>query len=790
MTKIRKVLVVDNNATIVELVSAHLAASGYEVAKAFDGLQALDRLVESNQLPDVILLDLIMPRLDGQRLTRFLKQDPIYAAIPVVILTGIASEDEGTILAFGADAYIAKGRIENTMAHILETFRWIETRIGPEEKRSTVMGVEKLYPREMTRELLHIKGHLDTMLSLMGEGVVEIDQDHRILYANPAACRLLGKDDHRLFGKALPGFFGAGERVEEYLSSVPCGTEASPPPVQIEHGHRTIRISFSTLVERSNFCGSIVLLEDVTAQMRRERSLLDLMEAIVQNAPIGLCLLDAAGMILASNPAFSRILHLPEGRVAVGAPLATYLEGTGLATESLLHPPDSAADVEPRSVEFTTLVFPERVVLTTSTTVIDTVEGSRVLLLIEDVTEKAGMERDLRRMNEELAKANRAKSTFLSMVSHELRTPLSVVRGYLSLILEGKIGPEPERVTEALRVADKRARHLQHLIEELLDLSRIESGRLSLRKEPISVTKHVREVVEMFRDDQQRRKLSIEIEIPEDLPAALADHDKVHQIFTNFLSNAVKFTGEGGRIVVRGRSAGPMLEFQIADTGIGIPADKITRIFDKFYQVDSSDKRMYPGSGLGLAIVKMIVAALGGTVQVESRVGEGSVFTFTLPVAETLPLAASPPPVPVAPPAAEAAPDSAAVRTRVLIVDDDLDTLSLTRLLLPEARYEVIEALDAFAGLREFYFHSPDIVLVDALLPLMSGLELCRIIKSHPERGSLPVVILSAAAQEEEIRSGYQVGADAYLVKPFKPQDLLDTLARLAVHGPRSRGPV
>jgi len=780
MVKIRKVLVVDNNATIVELVSVYLAEAGYEVAKAYDGLQALDRLAESNELPDVIVLDLIMPRLDGQRLTRFLKQDHLYAAIPIIILTGIASEDEGTILAFGADAYIAKGRIEDTMAHLLETFRWIEARTGPEEKRTVVLGVEKLFPREMTRELLHIKGHLDTMLSLMGEGVVEIDQDHRILYANPAACRLLGSDDHHLFGKSLPGCFGDSAGIEPYLASVPCGTAASPPSLQFEHGHRTLRISFSTLVEASNYCGSIVILEDVTAQVRRERSLLDLMEAIVQNAPVGLCLLDAAGTILASNRAFSRILHLPEGRTAIGTLLGAYLEGTGLATESLLPRAAGGSGDEARSVEFTTLVFPERVVLTTSTTVIDTAEGSRTLLLIEDVTEKSAMVRDLRRVNEELAKTNRAKSTFLSMVSHELRTPLSVVRGYLSLILEGKIGPEPERILDALRVADKRARHLQHLIEELLDLSRIESGRLSLHKEPIAVGKHVREVVEMFRGDQDRRKLSIDIEIPEALPDALADHDKIHQIFTNFLSNAVKFTGEGGRIVVSGRVAGTMLEFVVSDTGIGIPADKLSLVFDKFYQVDSSDKRMYPGTGLGLAIVKMIVTALGGSVRVESRVGEGSTFTFTLPLAGTVaPAPATPVPTPAPPPVAASAPAAGKMRTRVLIIDDDLDTLALTRLLLPETHYEVVEALDAFAGLREFYFRFPDIVLVDALLPLMSGLELCRVIKTHPERGSTPVVILSAAAQEEEIRSGYRVGADAYLVKPFRSQDLLDTLGGL-----------
>ena len=241
----------------------------------------------------------------------------------------------------------------------------------------------------------------------------------------------------------------------------------------------------------------------------------------------------------------------------------------------------------------------------------------------------------------------------------------------------------------------------------------------------------------------------------------------------------MKFTGEGGRIVVSGRVAGSMLEFVVADTGIGIPADKISRVFDKFYQVDSSDKRMYPGTGLGLAIVKMIVTALGGTVQVESRVGEGSTFTFTLPLAGADAPRRAGPGAGDTPGRGERAGRGRGRAPACSIIDDDLDTLAMTRLLLPETHYEVVEAYDAFAGLREFYFRFPDIVLVDALLPLMSGLELCRVIKSHPERGSTPVVILSAAAQEEEIRSGYRVGADAYLVKPFRSQDLLDTLSGL-----------
>ncbi len=770
---IRKILVVDNNATIVELLGSHLAAAGFEVVKAYDGLQALDRLVESQPLPDAIILDLIMPRLDGQRLTRFLKQDELYGHIPIVILTGIAREDEGQFKNFGADAYIAKGRVDDTMAHVLETFAWLERRSGPAERRETILGIEKLFPREMTRELLHMKGHLDTMLAMMAEGMLETDADDRILFANPAACALLGAEDRHLFGRTLPDVLDT-PAVAGYLAEAPCGAGRPYGTLRIERGGRTLQLCATRLEERDNLCGAIVLLQDVTAAERRERTLRDLMEAIVQSAPVGLCLLGPAGKVLAANPAFASILRLPDSRVALGADLAASLTEAGLEPTDLIPLSGAPRDGEARPVEFTTTSYPERVVLTVSATDVPTAEGPRLLLLVEDVTEKAAMERDLRRVNEELAKASRAKSTFLSMVSHELRTPLSVVRGYLSLILENKIGPEPERVRDALRVADKRARHLQHLIEELLDLSRIETGRLVLRREPVDVRKHVLETVEMFRDEAERKAITVSVTMAEDLPAAMADHDKVHQILTNFLSNAVKFTGDGGRVEIGGRSAGPWLEYWVTDTGIGIPPDKVERIFEKFYQVESSDKRLYPGTGLGLAIVRMITAALGGKVRVQSEVGKGSTFTLTLPRAEA---AAEPEAEPAAGPAAEAAPLPR--RLRVLAVDDDADTLSMIRLLLPEDRFELIEARDAFEGLRAVHAAVPDVVLADALLPIMSGLELCRIVKTHPALGATRVIILSAAAQEDEIRSGFQVGADDYLVKPFSPQDLLERLGRI-----------
>jgi len=775
--KIRKILLVDNNATIVELISAILVKEGYEVAKAYNGIDALDQLEAMKELPDVILLDLVMPKIDGQRLTRILKVDERYAGIPIVILTGIAAEEDGKLLAFGADAYIAKGKIEDTFTHIRETLQWIEKRATADVKREEVLGVDNLFPREMTKELLLVKQHFDTMFHLMQEGVIEIDEDHRILFANPAAQRLLCQGDHHLFGKTVQDLFNDSQKFKEYLDRLPDRSRESFESVQLACGELVSRAIATPFFLDSEYIGAIIMLQDVTTLVEREKSLEGLMSAVVENAPVGLCLLDKEGDLLVANQALAKIFHRTPGWKPVGLNIVDFLAGVSPPLAEALH---RSLSLEPgRLVTHKADYFPEgehlRQVLNVTAKTLDLSGKEQVLLLIEDVTEKALLEENLRRVNEEMGRANRSKSTFLSMVSHELRTPLSVVRGYVSLILEGRIGPGMDQIREALQVADKRARHLQHLIEELLDLSRIEAGKLSIKKEDLDLRKHLEETAEMFRDDQEQKKLAMELDIPDDLPAVYADHDKIHQVFTNLISNAVKFSNPGGAVTISARASGESVEIRVLDSGIGIPADRLDRIFDKFYQVDSSDTRKHPGTGLGLSIVKMIIEALGGGIHVTSEVGEGTAFTITLPAGAEVRAAKESLPARESKPAEET---RISKRSRVLAVEDDTDILELIRLFLPEEKYEVIVVTDAFKGLREFFRQRPDIVLADALMPLMSGLDLCRIIKTHPETEGLPVIILSAAAQEDEIRNGYKVGADAYLVKPFTSQDLLDTISK------------
>lgn len=774
--KIRKVLVVDNNATIVELVGGFLEESGYEVLKAFDGIDALDRLEQEKVLPDVIFLDLIMPKIDGQRLTRFLKMDERYGKVPIVILSGIAAEQGGVLPDFGADAYIAKGRIENTFVHIAEILRWLEERPDEEEKREEVLGAEGLHPREMTRELLLIKQHFDSIFHLMQEGVIEFDEDHRVLFANPAAQRLLCQGDHQIFGRPIGELFGVGEELGTCLDRLPDSSLEDSEPIQLTCGANITKAVATPFFLDGEYIGGIILLQDVTSMVHREKSLEHLMAAIVRNAPVGLCLLDGEGRVLVANEALAGILRQPAGWDPLGMGFVDFLAGKnpdladavrrGLAL-------DSGKTIS-RMADYLAAGEESGRVLNLTATALDPGD-ERTLFLLEDVTEKALLEKNLRRLNDEMEQASRSKSNFLSMVSHELRTPLSVVRGYISLILEGKIGPEGGQVREALQVADKRARHLQHLIEELLDLSRIEAGKLSIRKENLDARKHLLETLEMFRDEEEAKELRVKVEIPGDLPAVHADHDKIHQIFTNLISNAFKFSNPGGEVLVGARRREEMVEFQVRDSGIGIPSDRLDRIFEKFYQVDSSDTRKHSGTGLGLSIVKMILDALGGTIHVTSEVGEGTAFTFTLPAGGEVPLKEEEAPSPEAVPAEE---DTGERRTRILVVEDDPDTLEMIRLFLAEESCRVIVATDAFEGLKEFFRQPPDLVLADALLPLMSGLDLCRVIKTHPETKGLPVIMLSAAAQEDEIRSGFEVGADEYLVKPFTSRDLLDTVRK------------
>jgi signal transduction histidine kinase len=249
--------------------------------------------------------------------------------------------------------------------------------------------------------------------------------------------------------------------------------------------------------------------------------------------------------------------------------------------------------------------------------------------------------RELEKVNQELLKsninlrkANEVKDTFLSTVSHELKTPLTTIIGYISMILEGALGELREEQRQSLEVVLRRGRNLQALISDLLSLSRIDAGRLELRRSYIDLGKELRGLEEVFSEHLKEAGLSLELFVEDNLPHVYADRDRINQALFNLVSNAIKFTPAGGMINVhaRYRRDENLVETSVTDTGIGIPESEQSHIFERFYQIDKHDGREYAGTGLGLAITKELIELHSGVLSVESRTGRGSTFTFTLPL--------------------------------------------------------------------------------------------------------------------------------------------------------------
>ena len=383
----------------------------------------------------------------------------------------------------------------------------------------------------------------------------------------------------------------------------------------------------------------------------------------------------------------------------------------------------------------------------------------------------------LKDANDRLIQASRAKSLFLANVSHELRTPLNAVIGFSDFL----IGPDFDNLTPRQRgfLQDIRdsGEHLLHLINDILDLSKIEAGKMEARLEEVDARRILRETVGMVRAQAERKGLVLTVEAAPGLGTIRVDPKMLRQILVNLLSNAVKFTPEGGRVDVRAQNERNDFALEIADTGIGIPAAFRDRIFEEFFQVDGSYSRKYQGTGLGLALVKRMVSLHGGEVSVGSSEGKGSAFRCRFPgaVVEESSTPAPTAPAPTAPIPASAPPAARAstpppVRSRplILVVEDDAFSRKLVRNVLRARGYDVLEVPTGEAGLDAALRELPDLVLLDLRLPGIDGLEVARRLKADPRCKAIPLVALSAHLGDELEARALEAGCAGAIPKPIR----------------------
>jgi signal transduction histidine kinase/ActR/RegA family two-component response regulator len=379
--------------------------------------------------------------------------------------------------------------------------------------------------------------------------------------------------------------------------------------------------------------------------------------------------------------------------------------------------------------------------------------------------------------------ANRAKDDFLATVSHELRSPLNAVLTAAELL---KVkGLDETRTRRALELIDRNVKRQARLIEDLLDVSRIVSGKLTIDSGILELEPIVREAVQGVRPAAAALKLEIDMSLAGRPVYVRGDHGRLLQIFTNILANAVKFTGEGGQVTVSLAVDGEDAEVRVTDTGIGIPADVLPKIFDRFEQADSSITRKHGGLGLGLAIARHLVALHGGMIRAESDgANRGATFRVRLPMAKPLALA---PAEASGNGAAEAAAHSLA-NTRILVVDDDPDARDSLAMLLGIHGGRVSRATSVREALTMLDESSADVVLTDIAMPEADGYELLREIRARDVARGVrrPVIAVTAMASAEDRARLIGAGFDLHVTKPIDPRELIAAVA--AVTQPSAEG--
>ncbi len=405
-----------------------------------------------------------------------------------------------------------------------------------------------------------------------------------------------------------------------------------------------------------------------------------------------------------------------------------------------------------------------------------------------DISQRKRQEESLREAMKAAESANRTKSTFLANMSHELRTPLNAIIGYSEMLEEEAGGLGLENFVDDLQKIHTAGRQLLALINDVLDLSKIEAGKAELFLEPFPVKDLIQDVTAIIRPLIEKKANRLDLQIADGLGDLTADLTRMRQILLNLLSNAAKFT-EKGTITLEAfqesSSTGEMIFFKVRDTGVGMTGDQLARIFEPFVQGDTSTTRQFGGTGLGLTISRTFCRMMGGDVSVESEPGKGSTFTVKLPRevkarAEAAEIAQKR----MRPKAREKAPGAYGSNT-VLAIDDDPSVHDMLTSYLEKDGFDVVSALSGEEGLRLAKVVRPTVITLDILMPGMDGWAVLRALKEDPEPAAIPVVIITI---EENRNLGFTLGASDFLVKPVSRVQIFDTLRKYR-HG-RAAGQV
>lgn len=777
MTTVDNVLVlnVDDNEVGRYTKSRLLRMAGYEVIEAASGAQAIE--LARSRGPDLALLDVKLPDIGGFEVCRQLKSDPRTRLISVLQVSAsfVTTDDMVRGLEGGADGYLTTP-IETPV--LLATIRSL------------------LRARRAEAEMVRTQQMLNDFFENAAMGLQWVARDGVILRANQAQLELVACSAEEYIGRNLADFFEDPQIAETMLTRLAAGETLQGYHTRVRgcDGHiRDVLITANALWENGQFIHARCFLRDITdirrmnLELNESKTRLDL---ALDAADQGTWEVDLSTGRIEVSERMARLMGVPPGEELT-------LEGW----TQRVHPDDRTRFSEllrdtSRSDAFNMeyrIVRPNGEICWIDQrgriTLSDSGRPLRGLGLVMDITHrKQAQDRlvqhavQLEQAKRALEEASQAKDEFLATVSHELRTPLTAIVGWSKLLLLGKAGDS----THALEVIQRSAFSLTQIVEEILDTSRIITGKVALKHELTNVEPLVREALEGVGLAAAAKGIVIDLSIEGSPVPICCDPGRVQQVIWNLLTNAVKFTPAGGKvwIAVSHRESG--ITIIVRDTGQGIPAEFMPHLFGRFRQADSSTTREHGGLGLGLAISKHLVELHGGTIEAASE-GEnkGSTFTIILPSAyEAAAPADQVPSIARQSPHASTYSVSAAVDLHgltIVLVEDDPESCRLTARCLSQNGAVVYQAGSVSEGLALVIEKRPDVVISDISMPDQDGFDLIKGVRSMGGRcAELPCLALTAMARPEDRSRILAAGYDDHLAKPFDVAVLAQKVADLA----------
>ncbi|MFV8830500.1 PAS domain S-box protein [Alkalihalobacterium sp. APHAB7] len=658
----------------------------------------------------------------------------------------------------------------------------------------------EMLANEITKELSKVNNVRQAILDSTNNLIITTNEEGIIQTFNKAAEQQLGYKAKEVIGKETPFLFHDKKELEPYITKhdiniegavqyfindlLGCKEEYIRKVLYYRKDGSTfpVEIHITRLIDyNGHTIGLLGIGQDISEVKKAHQKIKEkdqLLSNIINTIPHPIFVKDAEGRYLLVNRATTELFNTPTEKI-IGKKYADF------------HFAEKAEDV--RTLEMQVLESGEAVYVQEQPIrhpvtgelrwyyqvklPLQTSDGQRILGIAMDITERKWFEEELKGLRDQALVASQAKSDFLAMVSHEIRTPMNAIIGMSDLLLETELNKEQHQYVTIFKHS---AANLLRIINDVLDLSKVEAGHVSIVEEEFDLKKLAEEVIQVFSFEADKKGIQLRFNYDTSLPAVVVtDQARLRQIFTNLIGNAIKFT-QGGQVCIKLKQKDLIeknsfiLECQVMDTGIGIPKDKIPTIFDQFTQVDTSTTRRFGGTGLGLTIVRSFIERMGGTIQVKSKVGKGSTFTFTLQLKrghlekrdQEKQLR-------------EKDKDISIAGLRILLVEDSYDNQVLMKAFLKKEKVTMDIAENGLEAVQLFKETSYDFVFMDIQMPVMDGYEATRLMREwevKQNKKRTPIVAFTAHALNKDKQKSYQSGCDGYLTKPVTKKQILETV--------------